>query len=215
MSSNNRTKTRISKLDNGKEVTLIDWVEFLGKQNTEEIIYQKANALAFEILNGVYSKIGRIRKSQKEGGNKDLKSIVFLNELCIAYLHAIDRKVYQAFNPMERDKFMNALDYFVLEMISKDFENQGWETSEFKKRFKDLYNTRFAEYSKFKLEYPANSAKGMANTMFWEMGKTIADNAGLEPLECMFIGIDILGDITFFNLPELFYGMKNEEIRKK
>lgn len=186
------------------------WKQFKGQSNTDEILVEKARALAplLTFLSNENAKFlfEKLKEEDKTSiGNDKFGEILF--EIVIFYLHFIDRLSLQHLGIEKRKIFMDALFLKVREVLSK-VEEDSYATTQFYTDFETAYHKRQLEYAEYKKMFPEKD-EGTKDTLFWEFGKKIAriiDSETNLPI-ILYVQTDVVSSVEVLKLPELF----NEE----
>lgn len=151
---------------------------FGGKSNTEEVLRQKAEALAqLAIADGdggreLISKLGNVPQDGQQGDHG-------FNETVMLTLHFADRMSYQLLPEPQRIFFTDALlESTLVALANKSnvpVESAGFE--ELSKGFITTFNVRQDEYGNYRI---MDDGKGAKDTLFWEFGKKFAHALGSD-----------------------------------
>lgn len=190
------------------------WSQFEGRVNTDEVLVEKAKALALFLLSfgaKCTKNLFEILKKDKERPKVDDEKIgVVFGEIVIGYLCVVDRLAFQYLGAEKRNIFQDALLIKASEELSKSFGG--------KKDFLiDAYNERQIEYAGYKKFFPEKN-EGAKNTLFWEIGKKIGKILESEDIVIiMSAGSCITGFTVSANLKVLFHENKfiNNDHEKK
>lgn len=158
------------------------WEKFKGKSNTKEVLAEKASLLApvfIELAKGVcYSTL--FKRLSKEKIIKPDKHRFWeaFSEMVFFCISVIDRFAFEYLGPTNKDLFMDHLANEVLEYMVNMYDNKE-DTDRAYAGFSLVYNTKLAEYEKYKKLFP-NNGEGTKDTLIWEFGKKIAYILGSE-----------------------------------
>lgn len=181
-----------------KEIA-IKWTEFKNKENTDDILIDKASKLAASIIYLADKAPNRINQAMQDFKKttvkeEKIKKIIF--EFIVFYMHIADRESYAILGKEKRNLFMDTL-----------VENVALNFTEYKEELRKLYNERQLEYALYRRYFPEKD-EGTGGTLFWEFSKIVAEETGV-PME---VPIDIKVIIIVTNIAVDFLGLLN--IRK-
>lgn len=188
------------------------WTEFNNLENTDDVVILKAQALYKFLVVLDIESVGTFLEYEKEKLESSLindKYYELVIEVCVFYLHFIDRMAFESLGPKQRDIFMDILVPESRKALFSFFNELGIDTKEgdFNDTFIDLYKKRQEEYEKYKELVPKKD-ESFLNTLFWEFGKKVSQILTGQNSD-MFINMGVLEFITgplvkVLELPKLF-----------
>jgi len=154
------------------------WTEFDNLENTDDVVILKAKALYKFLIALNIKSVSAFFEYEKEELEPSLindKYHELVIDVCIFYLHFIDRMAFESLGPKQRDIFMDILVSESKKALFNIFTELGIDIKEidFNNTFLYLYVKRQEEYEKFKELVPKND-ENMLNTLFWEFGKKVS-----------------------------------------
>ncbi|MCZ7398256.1 MAG: hypothetical protein O8C62_01015 [Candidatus Methanoperedens sp.] len=185
------------------------WSPFKGMVNTDEVLIEKAKALALFLFGPISDETKSLFEELKKDKERKIDEKKFgevFIEMLLFNLHYVDRSAFSHLGAEKRNVFMDALVIEFSEVLSRSYEN---EAAQFSSSFAEAYEERQEEYSKYKKSFPEKN-EGAKNTLFWEFGKKILGVLGLE--NNVWLNMYVI-KITFtkyelLELSELFRGEK-------
>lgn len=183
------------------------WQKFESKKNTEDVLIEKAKALAPIIILSISEDLKLLSKTLKKNmdilyGNK-FNEIIY--EMTLFYLHLVDRVAFQYLNVNQRNIFADTLFINIREILSGAYESETTQT-QFRSLFSKVYDERQNEYAQYKKLFAENN-EGTNGTLYWEFGKKIAGILDLETKEKLLAIFQIQwiqNSISVLQLPVLF-----------
>ena len=158
------------------------WEKFEGKSNSKQVLAEKASILApvsielakvacYSILFEKLTEEKIIKADEHRFWEAFLEMVFF----CIS---VIDRFAFKYLGPINRNHFMDHLANEVQEYMVNMYDNKE-DADRAYTDFGLVYNTKLAEYEKYKKLFPDNG-EGTKDTLIWEFAKKIACILGSE-----------------------------------
>jgi len=179
------------------------WQQFKGKKNTEDLLVEKAKALAPVIIGLSVTGSQKLKKYHELKNVSDDKVKELSYELIPFYIHCADRIAFQYFEPEQRKKFIIALFTEIRGDLSSVCENKN-DAIQIMSTFTDTYFNRQEEYSKY--EMSVDKDNGHKNDLFMGFSIKTAHMLGYEMdmRIVMYIFMTVSSSLSAFQLPELF-----------
>ncbi len=179
------------------------WQQFKGKKNTEDILIEKAKALAPVIIGLSVTESRKLKKYYELKNVPDDKLKELSYELIPLYIHCADRIAFQYLEPEQRKMFIITLFTEVRKELSSVCESEK-DAIQFTLTFTDLYFDRQEEYSKY--ETSADKDNGDKNNLFMQFSMRGAGMLGhkMDIRIVVYVFVTVSSTLLAFQLPELF-----------
>ena len=179
------------------------WQQFKGKKNTEDVLIEKAKALAPVIIGLSVTESQKLKKYHELKNVPDDKLKELSYELIPLYIHCADRIAFQYLEPEQRKKFIITLFTEVRKELSIVCKSAN-DAIQFTSTFTDTYFDRQEEYSKY--EMSADEDSGNKNNLFMQFSMKSASmlEYEMDMRIVMYIFMTVSSSLSAFQLPELF-----------
>ncbi len=207
------------------------WNRFKGMVNTDEVLIEKAKALApllVDLISEYTKSLFEELKKEKERKIDDEKIGEVFFEMALFNRHYVDRIAFQYLGAEKRNVFMDALvigfgddllghneigidgkcmmhrsHYLPHDLLGHN--ESSIDVAQFRYSITETYRERQQEYAKYKRSVPEKNVSAK-DTLFWEFGKKTAGILGLEmdAFVIMRIYMQTFTKYKFLELPELF-----------
>jgi hypothetical protein len=179
------------------------WQQFKGRKNTEDILVEKAKALAPVIIGLSATESQKLKKYHELKNVSDDKLKELSYELIPFYIHCADRIAFQYFEPGQRKKFVIALFTEIRKELSSVCGSEK-DAIQFKSTFTDTFFNRQEEYSKYEMSPDKDSGNKDGLLMNFSMKATDILGYKTDMRIVMYIFMTISSSLSTFQLPELF-----------
>lgn len=201
------------------------WGEFYGKNNSDDVIKNKASASAPIFVELSHASRNSLKEyfdqaTQSEDVAEDLLKILnnitpqkwnnIMFEYLFLYINVTDRQAFHYLGETQRAKFMDSLFLDIIESLKKGFSKRDIIPFATEQLLIEVYNERQHNYSHYESLIPEKD-ESPQDTVFWEFGKFIAKIISGEPndvrivLPAMNIAIENYFSIE---IPQLLTGKK-------
>lgn len=198
------------------------WNRFKGMVNTDEVLIEKAKALApllVDLISEDTKSLFEELKKEKERKIDDEKIGEVFFEMALFNRHYVDRIAFQYLGAEKRNVFMDALvidfgDDLLGQMHRSHYlphvllgqNESGIDEAQFRFSLTEKYRKRQQEYAEYNKRSVPEKNESAKDTLFWEFGKKTAGVLGLEmdAFLIMRIYMQTFTKYKFLELPELF-----------
>lgn len=156
------------------------WIGFRGAINTDEVLIEKAKALALVLVALIHESTKSLfEELKKDKGIKieDRKFVEVFFESALFYLSVIDRVAFKTLGADKGSVFAKALFIEFSESLAKTYESDV-ESARFRSAFEENYTMRRQEYAGYKKLFPDKNDKNMNDTLLGKFGKQIVEVLG-------------------------------------
>jgi len=181
--------------------------QFLGKENSDDVLVKKGEAIALFVIKLVSADTKSLFSQLEKDKDRKIDDSKFggvLGEMAILYCHFVDRIAFQHLGAERRNIFIDALFEQLTETLSMIHESTI-ERAQFCYSFLNINNERVAEYGNYK-ELIGGTDTGQKDSLFWEFGKKIAGIvvSEMDIVVIMYVMAICSESLTALLLPELF-----------
>jgi hypothetical protein len=165
-----------------KEETI--WEYFEGKNNTDQVIIEKAINIASFIISSVIGIMDGTCESLQEKRNIKIDKVAYIHaiiETLMFSIHVVTTAASEFIEEGKRNIFLNALLLTIREHSPKDLQIESGKAEKFRALLDVICANRLQEYGKHECkELEPDEAWGEKDTLYREFGGNIAGSLGLE-----------------------------------